>query len=131
VGLVDVDPNGILKCVDGRGSDNTKLRGPKMLGGAYAIANNRGVTTLAGLKGICQEIKKAGHVASVHGDAGGMMGCGFCKLWINGGFEDLGCVPPKFTAEEGADAVKEAGGVVEMHHGGAAQAVLAVQVEVS
>jgi hypothetical protein len=75
-GMIDVDPNGILKCVDGRGSDNKKMAGPKMLGGAYAIANNRGVTTLAGLKGICQEINAAGHVPSVHGDAGGMMGCG-------------------------------------------------------
>jgi hypothetical protein len=90
-----------------------------MLGGAYAIANNRGVTTLADLKGICQEIKKAGHVPSVHGDAGGMLGCGFCKLWIQGKFEDLGCAPPNFTADEGGKAVKEAGGVVEMHHGGA------------
>ena len=72
---------------------------PEMLGGAYAIANNRGVTSLEGLKGICQEIKAAGHVPSVHGDESGMLGCGFCKLWINGKFE--GCAPPEFTAEEG------------------------------
>ena len=116
-GLVPVDPKGILKCVDGRGSDNTRMRGPKMLGGAYAIANNRGISTTAELKNICQEITDAGHVPSVHGDAGGMMGCGFCKLWINGKFEGLGCTPPDFTAEEGGEAVADAGGVVEMHYG--------------
>ena len=116
-GMVAVDPKGILKCVDGRGSDNTRMKGPKMLGGAYAIANNRGVTSLEGLKGICQEIKKAGHVPSVHGDESGMLGCGFCKLWMQGKFQDLGCTPPKFTAEQGGNAVKEAGGVVEMHYG--------------
>jgi hypothetical protein len=120
--------DGILKCVDGRGSDNEKMAGPKMLGGAYAIANNRGVTTLAGLKGICQEIKAAGHVPSVHGDAGGMLGCGFCKLWINGKFEDLGCAPPSFSAEAGGQAVKDAGGVVEMHYGSHAEKVVYINL---
>ena len=126
--MVPVSSNGILKCVDGRGSDNTKMAGPKMLGGAYAIANNRGVKTLAELKGICQEIKAAGHVPSVHGDAGGMMGCGFCKLWIQGKFEDLGCEPPAFTADEGGKAVKEAGGVVEMHYGAHAEKVVYINL---
>ena len=74
--LIDVDPKGILKCVDGRGSDNKRMAGPKMLGGIYGIANNRGIKSLDELKGICQEVKKAGHVPSVHGDAGGMLGCG-------------------------------------------------------
>ena len=123
-GMIPVDPNGILKCVDGRGSDNKKMAGPKMLGGAYAIANNRGISTVEELKGICQEIKAAGHVPSVHGDAGGMLGCGFCKLWLQGKFEDLGCTPPKFTAEEGGAAVKEAGGVVENHYGAHAEKVV-------
>ena len=127
-GLIDVDPKGILKCVDGRGSDNKKMAGPKMLGGVYAIANNRGVKSLDELKGICQEVKKAGHVPSVHGDAGGMMGCGFCKLWIQGKFEDLGCTKPNFTADEGGKAVKEAGGVVEMHYGAHAEKVVYINL---
>ena len=126
--LIDVDPKGILKCVDGRGSDNKKMAGPKMLGGVYAIANNRGVKSLDELKGICQEVKKAGHVPSVHGDAGGMMGCGFCKLWIQGKFEDLGCTKPNFTADEGGKAVKEAGGVVEMHYGAHAEKVVYINL---
>ena len=116
-GLIKVDPSGILKCVDGRGSDNTRMKGPKMLGGIYGIAQNRGITSLDQLKGICQEVKKAGHVPSVHGDAGGMLGCGFCKLWLQGKFEDLGSEPPMFDAEQGAAATKSAGGVVEMHYG--------------
>ena len=122
--LIPVSSKGILKCVDGRGSDNTRMAGPKMLGGIYAIANNRGVTSLAGLNGICQEVKAAGHVPSVHGDAGGMMGCGFCKLWLQGKFEDLGCAKPDFDASQGANAVKEAGGVVEMHRGAHAEKVV-------
>ena len=128
IALIDVDPKGILKCVDGRGSDNKKMAGPKMLGGIYGIANNRGVKTLDELKGICAEVSKAGHVPSVHGDAGGMLGCGFCKLWLQGKFEDLGCAAPNFTAEEGGDAVKAAGGVVEMHYGAHAEKVVYINL---
>lgn len=123
--MVDVDPKGILKCVDGRGSDNTLMKGPKMLGGIYAIANNRDVKTTDGLKAICQEVTEAGHVPSVHGDSNSaMMGCGFCKLWLTGKFEDLGNVVPEFDADAGAAAVKEAGGVIEMHHGAHAEKVV-------
>ena len=45
--LVDVDPAGYLKCVDGRGSDavGKQQHGPKMLGGVYGIALNRGIKT--------------------------------------------------------------------------------------
>jgi hypothetical protein len=119
VPVVYVQPNGILKCVDGRGSDNKdRMAGPKMLGGVYGIALNRGIKTTKELEGICQEVAKAGHVPTVHGDEGGILGCGFCKLWLNGKFADEGGVnaaAPEFTADEGAAAVKSAGGVVENH----------------
>ena len=55
-GMVDVDPKGILKCVDGRGSDNKAFGGPKMPGGIYAIAHNRHTTTIEGLKAITKEV---------------------------------------------------------------------------
>ena len=124
--LVDVDPNGILKCVDGRGSDNKAMAGPKMLGGVYGIANCRGIKTTAELGDICKEVKAAGHVPSVHGDESGIMGCGFCKLWVTDGFADagLGIEKPNFSAQEGADAVKAAGGVIEHHYGTHAEKVV-------
>ena len=127
-GLVEVESSGILKCVDGRGSDNTRMKGPKMLGGIYGIAQNRGVTSLDQLKGICQEVRKAGHVPSVHGDAGGMLGCGFCKLWLQGEFEDLDSKPPSFTAEQGAEATKSVDGVVEMHYGSHAEKIVYINL---
>ena len=126
VPLVDVSPKGILKCVDGRGSDNKAMAGPKMLGGVYGIANCRGIKTTAELGDICKEVSKAGHVPSVHGDESGILGCGFCKLWVTDGFADagLGIEPPSFTAQEGADAVKGAGGVIENHYGAHAEKVV-------
>ena len=36
VNLVDVGPEGLLKCVDGRMSDHPGMNGPKALGGIYA-----------------------------------------------------------------------------------------------
>ena len=124
--LVDVDPAGFLKCVDGRGSDNKAMAGPKMPGGIYGIANTRGIKTTQELGDICKEVKAAGHVPSVHGDESGIMGCGFCKLWVTDGFSDigLGIEPPNFTAQEGADAVKKAGGVIENHYGAHAEKVV-------
>ena len=126
VPLVDVDPKGILKCVDGRGSDNKAMAGPKMPGGIYGIANTRGIKTTEELGAICKEVAEAGHVPSVHGDESGIMGCGFCKLWVTDGFADagLGIEPPNFTAQEGADAVKAAGGVVENHYGAHAEKIV-------
>jgi len=126
VSLVKVNPKGILKCVDGRGSDNRAMAGPKMLGGVYGIANCRGIKTTQELSNICKEVKAAGHVPSVHGDESGIMGCGFCKLWVTGGFDDvgLGIEKPNFTAQEGADAVKAAGGVIENHYGAHAEKVV-------
>ena len=126
VPVVDVNPKGILKCVDGRGSDNKAMRGPKMLGGVYGIANCRGIKTTQELGDICREVKAAGHVPSVHGDESGILGCGFCKLWVNNEFKDagLGIQMPDFTAEEGRDAVKKAGGVIENHYGAHAEKVV-------
>ena len=75
--MVDVDPKGILKCVDGRGSDNKAFGGPKIPGGVYAIAHNRHTTSIEGLKAITKEVIDKGHVPSVHGDdSSDMMGCG-------------------------------------------------------
>ena len=126
VEVVDVDPKGILKCVDGRGSDNKAMRGPKMLGGVYGIANCRGIKTTEELGDICREVKAAGHVPSVHGDESGILGCGFCKLWVTDGFADagLGIEKPDFSAEQGRDAVKNAGGVIENHYGAHAEKVV-------
>ena len=126
VPVVPVDPKGILKCVDGRGSDNKAMAGPKMLGGVYGIANCRGIKTTKELGDICKEVSAAGHVPSVHGDESGILGCGFCKLWVTGGFEDagLGIEKPDFTAEEGATAVKAAGGVIENHYGAHSEKVV-------
>ena len=67
-GMVDICPKGILKCVDGRGSDNEAMAGPKMAGGIYAIAHNRHTTSIEGLKAITKEVAAKGHVPSVHGD---------------------------------------------------------------
>ena len=127
VPVVYVQPNGILKCVDGRGSDNTtRMAGPKMLGGVYGIANCRGIKTTQELGDICKEVWAADHVPSVHGDESGILGCGFCKLWVTDGFADagLGIKKPKFSAEEGRDAVKAAGGVIENHYGAHAEKVV-------
>lgn len=125
--LVDVSPAGILKCVDGRGSDNTAMKGPKMPGGIYAIAHNRHVTTLDGLREITEEVASKGHVPSVHGDhSSDMLGCGFFKLWLTGRFDDMGYPRPEFDADQGANAVKSAGGVIEMHHGSHAEKVVLI-----
>eukprot|EP00970_Alexandrium_tamarense_P018760 scaffold13393_cov260-Alexandrium_tamarense.AAC.5 len=116
--MVEVDPAGILKCVDGRGSDNTRMAGPKMPGGIYAIAHNRGTTSVDGLKEITKEVASKGHVPSVHGDhSADMLGCGFFRLWVTGEFDSMGYPRPEFDADQGAAAVKESGGVIEMHHG--------------
>jgi hypothetical protein len=119
--LVDVSPTGYLKCVDGRAVDHNNTAGPKMLGGVYAIAHNRGKKTTLDLEAICAEVAAAGHVPSVHGDGdGNMLGCGYCKLWLTGKFADLDPVkgaPPTYSADEGASAVKSGGGKVEMCKG--------------
>jgi hypothetical protein len=128
-GMVDIDPKGILKCVDGRGSDNKAFGGPKMPGGIYAIAHNRHTTTVEGLKAITKEVIAKGHVPSVHGDhSSDMMGCGFFKLWLTGRFDDMGYPRPEFDADQGAAAVKEAGGVIEMHHGSHAEKVVLINL---
>jgi len=113
-GLIDVNPEGLMKCVDGRPSNHPGMNGPKTLGGVYAIATNRGVTDIHGLKEIVEEVKKSGHVPSVHGDDHAHpapMGCGFFKLWSQGKLD--GIAPPDFNSEEGQAAVLEAGGVYE------------------
>lgn len=101
-----------------KGSDNQQLGGPKLPGGIYAIAHNRHATQLSSITSICTEVSNAGYVPSVHGDStSNMLGCGFFKLWITGKFDDMGYPRPEFDADQGADAVRAAGGTVEMHHG--------------
>ena len=131
--LVPVSPKGILKCVDGRGSDNTAMQGPKIPGGIYAIAHNRGTTSIEGLKAITKEVAAKGHVPSVHGHYTGdqssdMMGCGFFKLWLTGRFDDMGYARPEYDADQGAAAVKEAGGFIEMHHGSHEEKVVLINL---
>ncbi|KAL7526411.1 hypothetical protein ACHAWF_001757, partial [Thalassiosira exigua] len=46
-----------------------------------------------------------------------LMGCGFFKLWLTGRFDDMGYPRPEFDADQGASAVKTAGGTIEMHRG--------------
>jgi len=117
-GLIPVNPKGLMKCVDGRPSDHPAMNGPKTLGGVYAIATNRGVTSIDGLKNIVEEVKQNGHVPSVHGDDHAHpapMGCGFFKLWSLGKLD--GIPPPDFDSEEGQAAVLDAGGVYEQLSG--------------
>jgi len=112
--LIPIGPGGLMKCVDGRPSDNLAMNGPKTLGSVYAIATNRGVTDIDGLKRIVEEVKQKGHAPSVHGDDHAHpapMGCGFFKLWSLGKLD--GIAPPEFDSEEGQAAVLEAGGVYE------------------
>jgi hypothetical protein len=100
------------------GSDNSRFGGPKLPGGIYAIAHNRHATSLSDITAIAKEVSKAGFVPSVHGDdSSDMLGCGFFKLWLTGRFDDMGYPRPQFDADQGAKAVKNAGGVIEMHHG--------------
>ena len=89
--LVDVNSDGLFKCVDGRMSDHAGMRGPKVLGGVYGIAATRGVMDLDGLADIVNEVADAGYVPSVHGDEHAHpapMGCGFFKLWSLGQLPD-------------------------------------------
>lgn len=110
--LVPVDSNGLMKCVDGRPSDQPGMRGPKALGGIYAIASLRGVGTIDGLKEVVNKVAAAGHIPSVHGDGhANEMGCGYFRLWHSGQLPNL--ESPQFSAEEGKRAVLEAGGVYE------------------
>lgn len=122
--LVEIEPNGLLKCVDGRVSDQSEpgqMRGPKMLGGIYAIASIRGVTEAGALAKIVEEVKDKGYVPSVHGDDHKhAMGCGYFKLWKDEMFD--GCnspklSPPQFSGEEGKEAVQSAGGKYETLQG--------------
>ena len=78
--LVPIDSGGLMKCVDGRPSDQPGMRGPKALGGIYAIASLRGVGTTAGLTEVVHEVTAVGYVPSVHGDEHSeAMGCGYFK----------------------------------------------------
>ena len=55
--LVPIGPRGLMKCFDGHPSNNLAMNGPKKLGSVYAIATNRSVTDIDGLKRIVEEIK--------------------------------------------------------------------------
>jgi len=127
--LVDVTPEGILKCVDGRLSDHAAMNGPKALGGIYAIASLRGVRDLAGLGDIVREVVDKGHMPSVHGDDHAdpaPMGCGYFKLWVTGQLDGL--EPPEYTAVEGRAAVIGAGGVYEELEGGHAESEVVINL---
>jgi hypothetical protein len=127
--LVDVDEDGLMKCVDGRLSDHPGMRGPKTLGGIYAIASLRGVTDLDGLREIVDEVREAGHVPSVHGDDHASpppMGCGYFKLWVTGQLDGLEL--PEYTAEEGRSTVLGAGGVYEELQGGHAETEVVINL---
>ena len=116
--LVDVNEEGLFKCVDGRCSDHSGMRGPKVLGGVYGVAATRSVLDLDGLKAIVSEVAKAGYVPSVHGDQHAdpaPMGCGFFKLWSQGQLPGL--EKPEYDSLQGKDKVTDAGGVYETLEG--------------
>ena len=117
--LVDVNAEGLFKCVDGRLSDHDGMQGPKVLGGVYGIAATRGVMDLDGLASIVSEVAAAGYVPSVHGDDHAHpapMGCGFFKLWSQGQLPGLAV--PDYDSEQGHEAVLKVGGVYETLAGG-------------
>lgn len=115
--IVKVNRSGLFKCVDGRESDHTtRMRGPKALGGIYAIASMRDKRKLSHLKTIVAEVKKKGYVPSVHGDAHGPVGCGYFKLWKTGQLP--GVRPPAYDGPAGRAAVLDAGGKFEWLKGG-------------
>jgi hypothetical protein len=116
--LVDVNLEGLFKCVDGRLSDNDGMQGPKVLGGVYGIAATREVLDLEGLGAIVSEVADAGYVPSVHGDDHAHpapMGCGFFKLWSLGQLPGL--EPPNYDSEQGQSQVLSVGGVYETLEG--------------
>ena len=116
--LVEVNSDGLFKCVDGRLSDHDGMRGPKVLGGVYGIAATRQVMDLDGLTAIVDEVAAAGYVPSVHGDDHAHpapMGCGFFKLWSLGQLPGLEA--PNYNSEEGQSQVLGAGGVYETLEG--------------
>jgi len=120
--LIDVELGDLMKCVDGRPSDNVGMAGPKTLGGVYAIASLRGVTTLDGLKEVVQEVLDAGYTPSIHGDDHAdpsPMGCGYFKLWSTGKLTGLD--KPGFDANAGAQAVLSVGGAYERLEGSHAE----------
>lgn len=128
--LVEVDSKGLLKCVDGRLSDHPEqMRGPKTLGGVYALASARGVRDLEGLADIVREVAAAGYVPSVHGDGHAdpaPMGCGYFKLWVTGQLDGLEA--PNYTAEEGKAAVLAAGGAYEQLEGDHAESEVLINL---
>jgi hypothetical protein len=117
--LVDVNEEGLFKCVDGRCSDHDGMRGPKVLGGVYGVAATRQVMDLDGLSSIVSEVAEAGYVPSVHGDQHAdpaPMGCGFFKLWSLGQLPGLDA--PEYDSLAGKDSVENSGGVYETLEGG-------------
>lgn len=116
--LVEVNSDGLFKCVDGRCSDHSGMKGPKVLGGVYGIAATRKVMDLDGLSSIVKEVEAAGYVPSVHGDehaSPAPMGCGFFKLWSLGQLPGL--AKPNYDSVEGKSQVLDAGGVYETLEG--------------
>ena len=127
--LVDVNAEGLFKCVDGRLSDHDGMHGPKVLGGVYGIAAARGVMDLDGLAAIVNEVAAAGYVPSVHRDDHAHpapMGCGFFKLWSLG--ELPGLAVPDYDAEQGQAAVLDVGGVYETLEGGHAESKVMINL---
>lgn len=116
--LLRVELGHLMKCVDGRPSDNVGMAGPKTLGGIYAIATLRGVTQKSDLEPLVKEVLDAGYTPSVHGDehaSPSPMGCGYFKLWKQGDLDGL--EKPEFSAAEGAKTIISAGGAYERLEG--------------
>lgn len=127
--LVEVNAEGLFKCVDGRLSDHDGMQGPKVLGGVYGIAATRGVMDLDGLADIVSEVADAGYVPSVHGDDHAHpapMGCGFFKLWSQGQLPGLEV--PDYDSEQGQAAVLKVGGVYETLAGGHSESTVMINL---
>ena len=83
--LVEVNSEGLFKCVDGRLSDHAGMQGPKVLGGVYGIAATRRVLDLEGLTAIVGELGKPWSGIDQH-IVGQLVCCSVYEMGHVGGF---------------------------------------------
>lgn len=88
--LVEVQPNGLGPCVDGRKAKKA-LKGPKIQGGVLGVmALGVGRGDEAAVREAVKIIKAAGFTPAIHGDGQHHeAGCGFGRLWREGKFNNF------------------------------------------
>lgn len=116
-GLVRVQKQGLVSCIDGRYSNmGYAPDGPKALGGSYFLVALKGKTDTRSLKSAVVKIAQAGYLPGIHGDdQTGERGCGFFGLWEMGKLDGL--KPPEYSAAEGQEVAMGAGAVYELRVG--------------